>query len=217
MKNRAETKESILNKSRVLIERRERRKKAFLQAGASIAACLTIGFIALAVKPWNFDSVDKNSAAVPESLSDDVEIYDNFSSDEDSFGARDGSLKYSVSVTEYLDEAIMNQDESCLIPDSMRITALPEMTEFDLSAEKDDELKKIEELCDLLLGLDLTETGRNEKIEGYLISARYGDDEVTVQIFGEIMQINGGKCMKIPSKQAQELNTFLDGLKEEFQ
>ncbi len=217
MKTRAETKESILNKSRVLIERRERRKKAFLQAGASIAACLTIGFIALAVKPWNFDSVDKNSAAVPESPSDDMEIYDNFSSDEDSFGARDGSLKYLVPVTEYLDEAIMNQDESCLIPDSMRITALPEMTEFDLSAEKDDELKKIEELCDLLLGLDLTEAERNEKIEGYLISARYGDDEVTVQIFGEIMQINGGKCMKIPSEQAKELNTFLDGLKEEFQ
>lgn len=217
MKNRAETKESILNKSRALIERRERRKKAFLQAGTSIAACLTIGFIALAVKPWSFDSVDKNSAPVPESLSDDLGIYDNLSSDEDSFGTRDGSLKYSVSVTEYLDEAIMNQDESCLIPDSMRITALPEMTEFDLSAEKDDELKKIEELCDLLLSLDLAEAGRNEKFEGYTISARYGDDEATIHIFGEIMQINGGKCMKIPPKQAQELNTFLNGLKEEFQ
>lgn len=223
MKNRTETKESILNKSRILIEQRRRRKKAFARTAASIAVCFAVGFAVKILMSQNFVGNDKCynlEQGMSLSPSDDTFYVGGDKDRNDSFGMTEGDENDGIgSDTMLLDEAIVSNAESCRIPDGIRITALSDMSEIYLSAEDNIQIKNIKRLCNLLMGFDLTALGNNQRIEGnvYLIWAEYGDEEVSIQIFGEILQINGGECMKIPSDRAKELNTFLNQLMEEQQ
>ena len=223
MKNRTEIKESILNKSRILIEQRQRRKKAFARAAASIAVCFAVGFAVKILMSQNFVGNDKfgnTDQGMSLSPSDDTFYVGGEYGGNDSFGMTEGDENDGIgSDTMRLDEAIVSNAEGCRIPDGIRITALSDMSEIYLYAEDNMQLKNIKKLCNLLIGFDLTALGNNQRIEGkgYLIWVEYGDEEVSIQIFGEILQISGGECMKIPSYRAKELNTFLDQLMEEQQ
>ena len=193
MKDRIDTKNSIMRKSRAILKARKRRRMICISASACAAICV----ISVGITSIYRAGLSKKAEA-------DL----------------DGAAYKHAGAGEYEDELGIASDEygvflarGAEMPDGLRIYTVPESEEINLSAENENNAGYISEMEMWLSGLD---TENAESVKGaceektYVIERRYGNEISVSYICGNKIKTDGGEWMKLSDEQRAEFEKILN-------